>query len=92
MSNVKPANFKDLLSEELKDLSFKEEFILAKEVMLLRKTNNQTQKELAKLAGTSQPAIERLESGNLANFINQRFIRNWLQKFFDKFFILLHQK
>jgi hypothetical protein len=52
MSNMKPANFKDLLSEELKDPSFEEEFILAKEVILLRKTNNLTQRELAKRAGT----------------------------------------
>ena len=74
MSNMKSVNFRDLLSEELKDPSFKkefnsleEEFILAKEVILLRKTNNLTQKELAKLAGTSQPAIARLESGNYKN-------------------------
>ncbi len=81
MSNMKPVNFKDLLSEELKDPSFEEEFnsleeefILAKEVILLRKTNNLTQKELAKLAGTSQPAIARLESGNYKN-LSLSFIR-----------------
>lgn len=78
---MKTANFKDLLSEELKDPSFEEafnlleeEFILAKEVILLRKANNLTQKELAKLAGTSQPAIARLESGNYKN-LSLSFIR-----------------
>jgi predicted transcriptional regulator len=81
MSNINSTNFKDLLSEELKDPSFKkefdvleEEFILAKEVILLRKNNNLTQKELAKLAGTSQPAIARLESGNYKN-LSLSFIR-----------------
>ena len=81
MSSIKSVNFKDLLSEELKNPSFKkefdsfeEEFILAKEVILLRKSNNLTQKELAKLAGTSQPAIARLESGNYKN-VSLRFIR-----------------
>ena len=81
MSKMEPVNFKDLLSEELKDPSFEkefnsleEEFILAKEVILLRKTNNLTQKELAKLAGTSQPAIARLESGNYKN-LSLNFIR-----------------
>ena len=81
MSNIDSINFKDLLSNELKDNNFKkeydsleEEFNLAKEVMLLRKTNNLTQKELAQLAGTSQPAIARLESGNYKN-LSLSFIR-----------------
>lgn len=81
MSNVKSINLEDLLSKELKDPEFKqefdsleEEFILAKEVILLRKTNNLTQKELAKLAGTSQPAIARLESGSYKN-LSLSFIR-----------------
>jgi len=81
MSNINSVNLEDLLSKELKDPSFKkefdsleEEFILAKEVILLRKTNNLTQKELAKLAGTSQPAIARLESGNYKN-LSLSFIR-----------------
>ncbi len=81
MSNINSTNLEDLISEELKDPSFKkefdsleEEFVLAKEVILLRKTNNLTQKELAKLAGTSQPAIARLESGNYKN-LSLSFIR-----------------
>ena len=81
MSNINSVNLEDLISKELKDPSFKkefdsleEEFILAKEVILLRKTNNLTQKELAKLAGTSQPAIARLESGNYKN-LSLSFIR-----------------
>ena len=81
MSNINSVNLEDLISKELLDPSFKkefdsleEEFILAKEVILLRKTNNLTQKELAKLAGTSQPAIARLESGSYKN-LSLSFIR-----------------
>ena len=81
MSNINSVNLEDLLSKEIKDPAFKkefdsleEEFILAKEVILLRKTNNLTQKELAKLAGTSQPAIARLESGSYKN-LSLSFIR-----------------
>ena len=81
MSNINSVNLEDLLSKELQDPLFikefdslEEEFILAKEVILLRKTNNLTQKELAKLAGTSQPAIARLESGSYKN-LSLSFIR-----------------
>ena len=81
MSNINSVNLEDLLSKEIKDPAFKkefdsleEEFILAKEVILLRKTNNMTQKELAKLAGTSHPAIARLESGSYKN-LSLSFIR-----------------
>ena len=81
MSNMKSVNFDDLLNKELRDPEFKaeyealeDEFILAKEIMQLRKSNKLTQKELAKLAGTSQPAIARLESGNYKN-LSLSFIR-----------------
>lgn len=43
------------------------EFQVAKEIMKLRIEKNLTQKELAKLAGTSQPAISRLETGSYQN-------------------------
>jgi DNA-binding XRE family transcriptional regulator len=68
-------NFKDLLQDELKDPEFKKEFEslegefhLAKEVMMLRKARNLSQKQLAEIAGTSQPAIARLESGGYSNY------------------------
>ncbi len=51
-----------------------EEFILAKEVIELRKEKNLTQMELAKEIGTSQPAIARLESGNYKN-LSLKFLR-----------------
>lgn len=73
-------NFNDLLNEELKDENLKkeydaldEEFTLAREVILMRKNKHLTQKDLAKLAGTSQPAIARLESGNYKN-LSLKFI------------------
>lgn len=81
MSDIKFVNFDDLLKKELENPKFKaeyealeDEFTLAKEVMQLRKSNNLTQKDLAKLAGTSQPAIARLESGNYKN-LSLSFIR-----------------
>jgi len=81
MSDMKFVNFDDLLNKELENPEFRveyealeDEFTLAKEVMQLRKSNNLTQKDLAKLAGTSQPAIARLESGNYKN-LSLSFIR-----------------
>jgi len=50
------------------------EFLLAREVMMLRKAKNLSQKELAEMAGTSQPAIARLESGKYSN-VSLSFLR-----------------
>jgi DNA-binding XRE family transcriptional regulator len=47
---------------------------LATEFIRLRKEQNLTQEELARRAGTSQPAIARLESGNYHN-LSLSFIR-----------------
>ena len=54
--------------------ALQQDFDLAKEVIELRIKNNLTQKELAKLIGTSQPAIARLESGSYRN-LTLAFIR-----------------
>jgi DNA-binding XRE family transcriptional regulator len=74
-------DFNEILNEELKNEAFKkeyefleEEFVLAKEILQLRKEQNLTQKELAKKMGTSQPAIARVESGNYKN-ISLSFLR-----------------
>ena len=68
---MKTTNFDDFLAEQLKDPEFKkeydaleEEFTLAQEFITLRAEKNLTQSQLAKLVGTSQPAIARLESGS----------------------------
>ena len=81
MKKIESYNFDTILEKELKNKSFKEaydsysgEFALAKEIIKLRKTNNLTQKELAEKAGTSQPAIARLESGNYKN-VSLSFLR-----------------
>ncbi len=81
MKIIKSHSFDSLLEKELKDENFKEayesfneEFALAKEIIKLRKTNHMTQKELALKAGTSQPAIARLESGNYKN-VSLSFLR-----------------
>jgi transcriptional regulator with XRE-family HTH domain len=48
--------------EELED-----EYELAKQIIRFRIDRNLTQTQLARLVGTSQPAIARLESGNHRN-------------------------
>ena len=71
MEKHRAHDFEDLLSEQLQDEAFRqeyakleEEFSVAREVIRLRKEQNLTQAELAQRVGTSQPAIARLESGN----------------------------
>lgn len=54
--------------------ALEEEFLLASEIIQLRKEKKLTQKELAKEIGTSQPAIARLESGNYKN-VSLAFLR-----------------
>lgn len=74
MKRIQTYKYHDLLKMELKNRDFKkeydsleEEFLLAKEIIKLRKFNNLTQKQLADKVGTSQPAIARIESGNYKN-------------------------
>ncbi|MDD8018031.1 MAG: helix-turn-helix transcriptional regulator [Bacteroidota bacterium] len=81
MDNLKKTNSRDLLKKQLKNPLFKKEyealekeFTIAKEVISLRKKANITQKELADLSGTSQPAIARLESGEYHN-LSLTFLR-----------------
>ena len=81
MNKFKSYKFDEILENELKNPDFKKEynalekeFSLAKEFIALRKKENLSQKELAKKAGTSQPAIARLESGNYTN-LSLTFIR-----------------
>lgn len=81
MSRIKIIDSKYFLKQRLKNNELKkefdsleEEFELAKEIIRLRKDAQLTQKELAKIAGTSQPAIARLESGNYRN-VSLKFLR-----------------
>jgi transcriptional regulator with XRE-family HTH domain len=71
---VKAMDFDRYLEEQLKRPGFREayeeleeEYELAKQIIRFRLGRNLTQAQLAKLAGTSQPAIARLESGNHRN-------------------------
>jgi DNA-binding XRE family transcriptional regulator len=80
-NKIKEYGFSELLKEKLKNKEFQDkydklekEFVLAEEVIRLRIEKNMTQKELAKLVGTSQPAIARLESGKYNN-ISLSFLR-----------------
>ncbi len=81
MKKLETINSEVLLKKQLKDNEFKkeyynleDEFKLAKEIIKLRKNAELTQKQLAELAGTSQPAIARLESGNYKN-LSLSFLR-----------------
>jgi DNA-binding Xre family transcriptional regulator len=74
MQKMKTINSETLLNRQLKNKQFRkeynaleEEFEIAKEVIKLRQNAKLTQKELAEKAGTSQPAIARLESGEYKN-------------------------
>jgi DNA-binding XRE family transcriptional regulator len=81
MTELEWVDFKDMKASAMKDAEFtreyealREEFELSREVIELRKQRNMTQKELAAKAGTSQPAIARLESGRYKN-ISLAFLR-----------------
>lgn len=71
---MKAVDFEKYLEEQLKRPEFREayeeledEYEVAKQVIRYRLNRNLTQAQLAKLVGTSQPAIARLESGNHRN-------------------------
>lgn len=81
MRKMKTINSSELLKKQLKNKVFKKEFDalekefkLAQEVIYLRKKAQLTQSELARKAGTSQPAIARLESGEYTN-LSLSFLR-----------------
>lgn len=74
MARPRTINSEMLLKEQLRNKEFKEEyealeeeFEIAKEIIRLRKEAKLTQKQLAEMAGTSQPAVARLESGEYKN-------------------------
>lgn len=81
MPKIKMIDSEKLLAMKMKNKSFakeyaalEEEFALAKEIISLRIKAKLTQAQLAKLAGTSQPAIARLESGSYTN-LSLSFLR-----------------
>jgi len=81
MKKMKMVDSNVLLKNKMKNKAFakeytalEKEFELAREVIALRVKAKLTQSQLAKLAGTSQPAIARLESGSYTN-LNLSFLR-----------------
>ena len=67
---MKVYDFEEVLNDALKNEAVKAEYerlcsdySLSADVVKLRNERKMTQKELARLVGTSQPAIARLESG-----------------------------
>ncbi len=81
MKKIRLIDSDALLKKQLKNDSFRkayddleDEFALAKEFLKLRIKAKMTQRELAKKAGTSQPAIARLESDGYHN-LSLAFLR-----------------
>ena len=81
MSKMKTYAFEDVLRRQMQDKDFaaehealEREYELAKAFIRLRKAHKLTQAELARRAGTSQPAIARLESGTYRN-LSLSFLR-----------------
>ena len=75
MRKTKIRTFQERLREDLKDPEFRRYFeeerqalALAMKIARLREKKGLSQKELAKLMGTSQQAISRIESGEYEGF------------------------
>lgn len=75
MKKGKVRTFKSRLSEELKDTEFRAHYQeerqalkLAMKITKLREKKGLSQQELARLMGTSQQAISRIESGEYEGF------------------------
>ena len=78
---MKTTPYRAFLEEQLRDPEVKKEyeavdveFALAREIIALRHQRNLTQRQLAEKAGTSQPAIARVESGSYRN-LSLAFLR-----------------
>ena len=78
---MKTTPYRDFLQEQLRDPEVRKEydavdveFALAREIIALRQQRNLTQRQLAEKAGTSQPAIARVESGSYRN-LSLAFLR-----------------
>jgi len=74
-------SFESVLRRQMQDKEFAQEYAalgkeyeLAAEFIVLRKERKMTQAEVARRAGTSQPAIARLESGTYRN-LSLSFLR-----------------
>jgi len=75
MKKSQVRTFKSRLREDLKDPAFKAHFLeernalqLAMKIAKLREQKGLTQGKMAKLMGTSQQAISRIESGEYEGF------------------------
>ncbi len=75
MKKEKVRTFKSRLREDLKDPEFRAHYqeerqalILALKIAKLREKKGLSQKQMAKLMGTSQQAISRIESGDYEGF------------------------
>ena len=84
--NIKAVDFQEYLAEQLKDPKFKKSYDyygrqleIAYQILQLRKQKNISQSQLAKILGTRQSNIARMESGQ------QNFTTSTLQKIANVF-------
>jgi DNA-binding XRE family transcriptional regulator len=75
MKNEKVRTFRSRLREDLKDPEFKAHYqeerqavMLAMKIAKLREKKGLSQQQMAKLMGTSQQAVSRIESGEYEGF------------------------
>ena len=75
MKNEKVRSFRSRLREDLKDPEFKAQYqeerqalMLAMKISKLREKKGLSQQQMAKLMGTSQQAVSRIESGEYEGF------------------------
>ena len=75
MKNEKVRSFRSRLREDLKDPEFKAHYqeerqalMLAMKIAKLREKKGLSQQQMAKLMGTSQQAVSRIESGEYEGF------------------------
>ena len=75
MKNEKVRSFRSRLREDLKDPEFKAHYqeerqalMLAMKIAKLREKKGLSQQQMAKLMGTSQQAVSRIESGAYEGF------------------------
>lgn len=96
---MKKITLKAVIEKHLKDPKFAQEYEkqllineISKLIVKLRQTAHLTQKELAYKAGTTQPVIARLESGNDTRIPSLELLARIAQASNSKLFLSFEEK